>query len=424
MCNAVFNNSIRNNYEVLSDKQRFKLLQSQLCSANFESYSSYSASAASLGIDVPVADIVLGLSGSASEKSGSFKQSYAAFCTSSYDRYQFRDLFQSKASEISSVLLNSWNKCIETQKDAFLGRQGVFMSLSPNSDLKTFIASIEVRNSITTGARLQAVHPDGLVQCRRGGKLVAAGYMFNSKVFDLTCAKPADRDINFSVETDQGKTPIAALPAVVPKETQVLNRLEADLRLLRDKALIVGEIRAFAVSETNSTVLDGLLRKGWVPADGRALAKTAFPELASSLGETWGVAPDAAQFLVPDLRGLFLRGYAGLSKRDPDVDARQALFQGGAAGNRVGSFQADAMQGHKHLDAGHDHPGAPGVTYRHNGQGLYDQGGGPRAAGVGGGQANIGLPVDAGFGQPRLAVESRPMNVAVYYFVYAGRPAS
>jgi microcystin-dependent protein len=189
-----------------------------------------------------------------------------------------------------------------------------------------------------------------------------------------------------------------------------------------DSAAMVGEIRAFAISDGNGQALTRLYNAGWVPADGRSLPKARYPELFGALGTTWGTAQDQASFLVPDLRGVFLRGFSGQSGRDPDAADRLAGSAGGAAGNHVGSYQADAMQTHKHLDAGHTHPLNQREYDNGRGRGPYDQSSSaPLDSGLG--YANIGEPVESsGSGGPvRVSSENRPKNVDVYYFVFVGR---
>lgn len=185
---------------------------------------------------------------------------------------------------------------------------------------------------------------------------------------------------------------------------------------------MIGEVRIFAISETNRAALNILYAKGWLPADGRTLPKAQFRELSEALGTTWGKAQDSASFVLPDLRGVFLRGFSGANPRDPDAASRVASAPGGSTGNSVGSYEDDALQTHNHADAGHDHPLQQSDYTGRGGSphGPYDQGGGP-ALSSGTGHAQIGGPLGA-----RVSSESRPKNVAVYYFIYAGHvvPAS
>lgn len=106
----------------------------------------------------------------------------------------------------------------------------------------------------------------------------------------------------------------------------------------------VGTVVAFAGAQVPD---------GWLPADGRALARAAWPDLFAVLDTSHGsgVSPlgeKVGDFNLPDYRGRFLRGLDLLvageaSGADPDATRRLPARAGrGNRGNRVGSYQADA----------------------------------------------------------------------------------
>lgn len=80
-----------------------------------------------------------------------------------------------------------------------------------------------------------------------------------------------------------------------------------------------------------------------------------YAALKTALAEAWGNGADANANTVnlPDLRGVFLRGWNGGADdgfKDPDVsDAlRIARKEGGNTGDKVGSFQRDEFKNHNH----------------------------------------------------------------------------
>jgi hypothetical protein len=79
ICNTAFSQGIRDNYFVLSENDQFKFYQQRLCSANFTSYQSFRSSATGLGISIPLAEGLLGLSGSDEQNLRSFCNSTKAF---------------------------------------------------------------------------------------------------------------------------------------------------------------------------------------------------------------------------------------------------------------------------------------------------------------------------------------------------------
>src|SRR5688500_9124936 len=70
VCNAVFSHGIRDNYELLSEREQFQTFQDRLCQAKFESYQQFKEGGSAFGIDIPLAEGILGIGGSSNEKAG------------------------------------------------------------------------------------------------------------------------------------------------------------------------------------------------------------------------------------------------------------------------------------------------------------------------------------------------------------------
>jgi rhizosphere induced protein len=87
--------------------------------------------------------------------------------------------------------------------------------------------------------------------------------------------------------------------------------------------------------------------QGWMLCDGRSLGTTEYPELFAVLGYLYGTADSGDRFLVPDYRGLFLRGFDAGAGMDPQA-ADRVSPTGSAVANVVGSLQCDAFQNHTH----------------------------------------------------------------------------
>lgn len=123
--------------------------------------------------------------------------------------------------------------------------------------------------------------------------------------------------------------------------------------------LPVGSIIAFGGRLTPAMEAE-LVKAGWLPCDGRALATatsggaaTPYVNLFKVIGINYGAGYNDAGvkvgiFNVPDFRGQFLRGVSGSSRRDPDAAARTAMQTGGFVGNEVGSVQGHATARHGH----------------------------------------------------------------------------
>jgi hypothetical protein len=158
----------------------------------------------------------------------------------------------------------------------------------------------------------------------------------------------------------------------------------------------------------------------------------------------WGFV-DATTFRVPDLRGLFLRGVNSGSGRDPDVNARTALYTGGSTGDVVGSYQDSDNRSHQHnfsfsnvgtsSDGNHNHgvnanSGEYGVIRRSS----TSDGGITTDGADSGGRGNepdvvnppAAIPFSgthshtvsfSGVTQSAGGNETRPKNVGVHYFI-------
>jgi microcystin-dependent protein len=82
----------------------------------------------------------------------------------------------------------------------------------------------------------------------------------------------------------------------------------------------------------------------FLSCDGTSYSRTTYATLFAVIGTSFG-AIDVDSFSVPDFRGVFPRGWNDTNTNlyaDPDRLTRTALYTGGATGNNVGSYQADA----------------------------------------------------------------------------------
>jgi microcystin-dependent protein len=87
---------------------------------------------------------------------------------------------------------------------------------------------------------------------------------------------------------------------------------------------------------------------GYLSCDGSAVNRITYAALFTAIGVAWGNGDGATTFNLPDLRGRFPRGVAGVSGNDPDAALRTASNSGGNTGNNVGSLQTDTLMSHYH----------------------------------------------------------------------------
>ncbi|WP_208442323.1 phage tail protein [Bartonella raoultii] len=94
---------------------------------------------------------------------------------------------------------------------------------------------------------------------------------------------------------------------------------------LQLRGLPTGFIGAFAMES---------LPAGWLLCDGRSYSREKYRDLFATIGTLWGHDGDETTFNVPDLRGMFLRGFDYLGSVD--------------AGRHFGSVQQGSLREHDH----------------------------------------------------------------------------
>ena len=85
---------------------------------------------------------------------------------------------------------------------------------------------------------------------------------------------------------------------------------------------------------------------GWLHCNGQSVNRNTYQDLFNVIGTTYG-ADDANHFDVPDMRGLFVRGWANGSTEDPGRVVRTDRGDG-TTGDNVGTKQGDLVQAHTH----------------------------------------------------------------------------
>jgi microcystin-dependent protein len=169
-----------------------------------------------------------------------------------------------------------------------------------------------------------------------------------------------------------------------------LSKLVADLNNL-GQILRPGDITIW----TGTTA-----RTGCLECNGAALSRTTYAALFAAIGTTFGAGNGSTTFNIPDLRGVFIRGW----------DHGRGLD----GGRGLGSYQADTFGYHGHNAYVND----PG--HNHNYDRIIDQGGSSYTSGdrgmitLGTSWAGTGISVDIGGSGSN---ETKPKNVALMYCI-------
>lgn len=188
-------------------------------------------------------------------------------------------------------------------------------------------------------------------------------------------------------------------------------------------SLVIPSLEANSVVPVGSTIpfAGSSAPTGWLICDGAEISRTTYAELFAVIGTAFGSGDGITTFVLPDLRGKFVRGVDGGTGNDPDAGTRTAQSSGGNTGNNVGSVQGDAFQGHWHEER------VGGNNVNANGGNV----GNSYRAGRDGSGTNINTSNDTQFnnvstqdpisdgvnGTPRTSSETRPINVYLNYII-------
>lgn len=152
---------------------------------------------------------------------------------------------------------------------------------------------------------------------------------------------------------------------------------------------------------------------GWLECNGAAISRTDYAALFAIIGTTYGAGNGYSTFNIPDYRGKFPRGWAHGSTNDPDRTGRTNRGDG-ITGDRIGTNQLSAFQGHKHyfLNSGGLQTAWP-VGISAGNSYVTASGGGSQSY-----THEIGNPRDDGTnGSPRTSTESRPLNINTMFII-------
>lgn len=143
---------------------------------------------------------------------------------------------------------------------------------------------------------------------------------------------------------------------------------------------------------------------GWMLCDGRELERSKYQSLYQTIGKSFGEGDGSSTFNVPDLRGVFLRGVSGETKKDPDAGLRSFSKKGGNIGNAVGSYQGDAIRNFT------------GSFNASTGSGVFKNGGGSFYIGSKSVHWFSNSILDLSLQVP-VGSDNRPVNISVNYII-------
>lgn len=163
--------------------------------------------------------------------------------------------------------------------------------------------------------------------------------------------------------------------------------------------LPVGSVLPYVGTDPRSLENEG---KGWMLCRKRELDRTTYSELYTAIGTASG-APNEKMFNLPDYQGYFLRGVDGGRRIDPDAASRTSAYDGGNAGDNVGSVQQYATA----------YPNTPySTSVPHLPEGQHRAYKGTSAKVSSGNEGTVQVAIDGGGDH-----ESRPKNKYVHFII-------
>lgn len=243
-CNAALSSGIRDNYFLLTERELYDQYQNRLCTASYSSYEDFASSGGSLGLNIPIAEGIIGLSGNAQEKSSEFSQRYSAYCSSNFSNTEFSDRFSGFSSTVSSALVENWSICQQSYLTAWMNINsvGVFVDVTPQDDFSRFTVNVTRRSRINDPLVIESLSPEGLVTCHSGGESVEMGKTeFNRNSFLITCEKHPLRPISFALDTSEGSSNAVQVPAQTSQIFELQQQSDSlRIRLAQLEAAIEG----------------------------------------------------------------------------------------------------------------------------------------------------------------------------------------
>jgi len=170
--------------------------------------------------------------------------------------------------------------------------------------------------------------------------------------------------------------------------------------------LPAGAIMPFAMNSAPS---------GWLAANGSTPSRTTYADLFAAIGTTYGAGDGRTTFLLPDLRGYFVRG-SGTNSAD------------GTASGTFGQRQRDAVGPHTHSGTSDGMDRNKSHSHTIKGTGLGQGGGGSNPVFSSNYMGDNGTSIYAtdidhlhtftsSSQNPAYTTETRPANIALLYCI-------
>ncbi|MBB4861562.1 hypothetical protein HNP46_000373 [Pseudomonas nitritireducens] len=298
-CDLLVNNGVRNGISLFSESDARKLMHDTLCKEKYSDYKDFKSKSQSFGVDVPVGDAILGLSGSESEKNQKFEENYEKACSSALYYDKNYDRFTLSSQTVSDSLVNAFNTCYKIYAENFKSGATVYVDLQ--DDMSEFSARLKTAIEKAKPVEITSITPKS-VSCLLNGRPIKPGErvsMGEETEVLLSCKKPPMESIKFVVATTAGITKAVDIPgfsSVISKDKATID----DLRKSLNRALEgtpVGKRAPIVLREFGTLYPGGVLPKKVItcPEQYAALNEGAILENITPHG---GLAPETGDLTM------------------------------------------------------------------------------------------------------------------------------
>ena len=219
LCLSVMKGDIRDRESSYSEQDTFRRYQNLLQTAHFKSYQEMSDAAGDLGIDIPMADAVVGFSAGGKTSSSTFQNEVDQFLNSTYDESRSHWKSDFRKETINGQLLRVVENCHNNYFSSLRDRVGLSTTVDLN-DYSSFTITLQgfIPASTGQGLIIQAIEPTDRVHCTENGRPVDLVISRSSQQALMECTKDRDQTVSLRIMTNAGISNLMVLPKPPPPE--------------------------------------------------------------------------------------------------------------------------------------------------------------------------------------------------------------
>jgi microcystin-dependent protein len=243
-------------------------------------------------------------------------------------------LVEKASSLLNAAAIEAWRACVTARE-----QRGLLSTWRFREEDQRFV-SLEVEYVPPPGAATEIKVNRIIIQPQTGLSCVGELAQLEGRTIkpSLKYSMACTRSVSEKAKPYGSLGPVWAEPATIQVNTAA-GQLRADWRAIRPAAprpvatVPVGTILAYMGKSTKPSDIP----PGWLLCNGGEYSKSMYPELLAVLGESYGKPTTADTFKVPNLAGMFLRGFDPSGSVDKGTASR--VGPEGQPGNFVGSVE-------------------------------------------------------------------------------------